>query len=143
MNSKRRLLVITAIAALGFGVWAKGTSASAVDCLGRDYLSQGGLSVVAEYDIDGAKQQQMRQFASAEALSGTPRRVRLVDLVTNDDSGTARRAVLVEIPLSGIPYELYGPVGVPPVTVSTPCEVVVLEPDGSYRFTFSFAKPVE
>ena len=128
---------------LVFGVWTHVASGTSVDCLGTDYLAQGGLAVRARYATDDQATRQMRIVAKAVSNGGEPNRVALVDIAMDGMADLPERVYLVEIPLDSTPRELYGPVGQSPVQISTACSVAVLDANGRYKFTYRYSAPVK
>jgi hypothetical protein len=139
----RKALVIAATALVGIVVFSQSSRGTSTDCLGRDYLSQGGFAITAEYSVDMDTQDTVRNMAKQEIGTEEPARIKLVDLAVDGQVEPIRRVYLVEVPLDGVPHELFGPVGAPAVKVYTPCSIVVFSEKLEYEFTYSFSLPVQ
>lgn len=139
----RRLVgPIISIAMMAF-VMVGSTVAQSVDCLGAEYLAEGGIVVINEHSADQRKVTEAMSVAESEVLVGTASRGKLADIAVGPAGPKLSRVFLVEVAQDATPYVAQGSITGPQVLVSSPCSVVVLDEAGTYLFTYSFAVPVD
>lgn len=137
---------VAAAAVTALSLAVLGTSIGQTDdCLSTDYLAKGEIVRTGGGPPSDAVAERAKAVAEKEMPSGAVGRVDEADLTIGTGSGAShlRSATLVEVVLDGQPEQLFGAVGAPAVTVTTPCAVVVVDEHGNYVVTYRYSEPVD